>query len=90
MSRLTSPDWFRVISDLIYAGVHMKQLARTMDVKMCEGLIRHYRAGGQPTYVRGEALIRMWCEVTGKSQSDLPRQPWYPPTRVRRTREQRA
>jgi hypothetical protein len=90
VSRLTSPDWFRVVSDLIYVGIPMKEIARTIDVQMSEALIRHYRSGGQPTYVRGEALIRMWCDKLDKTAQDLPRVPWYPPNRLRRNRGLRA
>ena len=90
MTRLTSPAWFTIISDLIYAGVPMREIARRIDVAMCEKVLRHYRAGGQPTYVRGEALVRFWCETLNKQPSDLPRQPWYPPTRIRRNRGLRA
>ncbi len=92
MARLSSPDWFRVITDLIYAGISMREISRRVDATMCEKLLRHYRAGGQPNYVRGEALVKLWCDVLNKGHHELPRQPWYPPTRLggRRNRGLRA
>jgi hypothetical protein len=87
---MTAPNWFRIISDLIYVGIPMKELSRQVDAQMSEALIRHYRSGGQPTYVRGEALIRMWCNTLNKEPNDVPRQPWYPPNRIRHNRGLKA
>lgn len=83
-ARLTSPDWFRMITDLIYAGFPMKEVCRQMDLKMHDGLLRAYRAGTQPTYLRGEALVRFWCEKLGKTREDVPVRPWIPPVRLNR------
>lgn len=74
--RLLAPDWFRIITDLIYAGVTMQEVARRLDLITSESLIRHYRAGVQPTYVRGEQLIRLWAETMKREASEAPRIPW--------------
>ncbi len=84
MSVLQSPDWFVIITDLIYINIPMKEICRRMDLEMSDKLLRHYRAGGQPLYVRGEALIKFWAEHTGKSVSELPRKPYQRPHRVER------
>lgn len=84
MSVLQSPDWFAIITDLIYAGVPMKEIARRLDLGMSGQLLRHYRAGGQPLYVRGEALIQFWADQMGKSVLDLPRKPFVRGHRVAR------
>lgn len=80
--RLTQPDWFRIITDLIYAGLPMRQIGREIDVTMSEALLRAYRSGTQPTYVRGEALVKLWCAKLGKSVDEVPRKAWYPPTKL--------
>ena len=70
---LQSPDWFALITDLIYLGVPMKEISRRMGATASESALRNYRAGAQPLYVRGEALIRLWMETTGKQAEDMPR-----------------
>lgn len=87
---LQAPDWFRVITDLIYAGRTMADIARVVDASMSGQLLSHYRSGGQPTYVRGEALVRLWCEVTGKQADAIPRLPFIAPDRSRRSQRVRA
>lgn len=74
--RLLAPDWFRIITDLVYAGVPVREIARNLDLKASESLLRSYRAGVQPTYVRGEALIRFWAETLKRDAQEIPRMPW--------------
>lgn len=70
---LRSPDWFAIVTELIYLGVPMKEVSRRMDAQVTESMLRYYRSGGEPLYVRGEALLRFWSEKTGKPASDAPR-----------------
>ena len=84
MSVLQSPDWFAIITDLIYAEIPMREISRRLDLQMSDSLLRSYRAGVQPLYVRGEALIRFWTETTGKPVAELPRKPFIRGHRVKR------
>ena len=90
MKGLTTPDWFAVITDLIYAKVSMRDVSRRLDLRTQESLLRHYRAGGQPTYFRGEALVKLWCETLGKTPDELPRKPYIKGHRVESARRSRA
>lgn len=83
---LMAPDWFRIITDLIYAGMSMSEIGRAVDAQMSKQLLNNYRAGGQPTYVRGEALVRMWCETIGRTADQIPRAPYTRGHRVERRR----
>jgi hypothetical protein len=74
--RLLAPDWFRIITDLVYVGVPVREIARRLDLKSSESLLRSYRAGVQPTYVRGEALIEFWASTLKRDKSEIPRVPW--------------
>lgn len=84
MSRMTSPDWFRIITDLIYAGVPMREIGRQIDVQLSEQVLRHYRSGTQPLYPRGEALIRFWCARLEKESHEVPRIPFVRGHRAQR------
>jgi len=70
---LQSPDWFAIVTELVYLGTPMREVARRMDGQLTESMLRYYRSGGEPLFVRGEALIRLWCDKTGKSWDELPR-----------------
>jgi hypothetical protein len=83
---MKSVDWFRVVTDLQRAGVPMKEVARRMDIKLSEAMLRAYRAGSEPLYVRGEALIMFWVQHTGKSREQLPMRDWHPPVRPSQSR----
>jgi hypothetical protein len=86
---MNSPDWFAIITDLIYQGIPMKEVARHMDAKVSESMLRYYRSGGEPLYVRGEALVRFWCDRTGKTVDQLPRKPFARGHRMRVAPQQR-
>jgi hypothetical protein len=77
-----TPDWFRVITDLINLGLSMHEIGRTLGVDFSRDLVRHYRNGTQPLYVRGEALLRLWSQRTGRPVDEVPRVPFYPPYRA--------
>jgi hypothetical protein len=81
---MKSPDWFRIISDLIYHGLPMKKVGEKMDVKLTDSLLRSYRAGVQPMYPRGDALLKLWCKTTGKQEHEAPQTEWIPPHNVGR------
>lgn len=86
MTRPTTPDWFRIITDLVYAGIPMREIGRRMDVHLSEALLRSYRAGGEPAYVRGEALVLLWTETFSKTADDIPRKEFVRGHRATRSR----
>lgn len=103
---LQTCDWFKVITEVMYAGVSMREMARRLNVacfgisdpEACPGCgqyepkpwreshLRHYRKGGEPSYPRGDALIWLWMDVTGKTREMVPMKAWTPPLRTRRHR----
>lgn len=70
----------------------MREIGRRMNVEMSEAILRAYRGGVQPLYVRGEALLRLWSETTGRPIDEVPRVKWHPPVRrvTRRGRVERS
>jgi hypothetical protein len=79
---MIAPDWFKIITDLIYAGVPMRKIKDATELKMGESLIRAYRNGTQPLYPRGVVLINLWCDVTNKTADQLPYKNWFSGHRV--------
>jgi hypothetical protein len=66
----TAPDWPAVISQILAAGV-----ARTDVLKRVGSTHRalwHLERGVQPLFYRGELLVALWCEATGRTRSDVP------------------
>jgi len=73
---LQTPDWFAIVTELIYLGHSIKDMGRQLDPLITESMLRYYRSGGEPLYVRGEALLRFWSEKTGKAVSQVPMRPF--------------
>ena len=66
-------DWFRLITDLMQAGIPMRKIGETMGLSQLTGqMLRHYRAGVEPLHWRGEALVAFWCKTTGHPREQRP------------------
>lgn len=67
-----APDWAMVIST-IGAALSPRDLAlRLAEMGISQRLLRHYEQGGQPSYPRGEAIVTLWIELTGKPRDAMP------------------
>lgn len=67
-----APDWGRMIEDMMRAGLKQGDIGKSMGVDLTDRMIGHYRAGVQPVYWRGEALVLLWCETVKKKREALP------------------
>lgn len=65
-------DWFRLLSDISRQGYSLQVIADELDV-VASTLIG-WKKGASPRHHTGEALIEMWCRVTGKCRQELPKE----------------
>jgi len=63
-------DWFRVLTDLAYAGV--SQAAGSEMINVPRSTIRGWAAGCEPSHDDGYALLEIWIRVTGRPFEDRP------------------
>ncbi|MGE4334979.1 MAG: hypothetical protein AB7E55_03265 [Pigmentiphaga sp.] len=52
-----------------------QEIVRGMGHALGESTIRQYLAGATPLHWRGELLLRLWEERTGRDRVDAPRRP---------------
>lgn len=82
-----APDWGLMIEDLISAGVSQADIGKAMGVDLTDRMLRHYRAGVQPAFHRGDAVVELWCKTAKKRRSDVPMVPFTRGHRVPTNRE---
>lgn len=63
-------DWFRVLAELLYAGVSHAEAARLIDVPLTT--LRSWKAGSEPRHEDGYALLELWIAKTGKTFDQRP------------------
>lgn len=68
--RLQRVDWFRVLADLQYLGLTNLDVATRLDIP--RRTVGGWKNGQEPRHVDGDALLELWCEVTGKSRAGRP------------------
>jgi|PlaIllAssembly_1097288.scaffolds.fasta_scaffold00158_13 hypothetical protein len=66
-----APDWGRIIEDMVAAGHSQADIGKAMNVDLTDRMLSHYRAGVQPTYWRGAALLALWCKVTKRKMETV-------------------
>lgn len=83
-----APDWPLLLDQLTHdAGMQWTQIARAMGLSMLtESMLRSYRAGVQPMYWRGDAIVELWCQKLGKTRKELPMAPVTRGHRMQRSR----
>jgi len=72
MSRLVEIDWSEIVLDLRRAGMTQNDIARATNGASGEAAIRSYLAGASPVHWRGETLLAVWMQQTGKLRTDAP------------------
>jgi transposase-like protein len=65
-------DWFQILSELSRSGYSLQDIAEELDV-VASTLIG-WKKGASPRHHTGEALIELWCRVTGKDRQELPKE----------------
>lgn len=73
--RLTDFDWPEIILDLRRCGMGQHEIARSMGQAVGESMVRQYLAGASPAHWRGEILLSLWEERTGRDRAGAPRRP---------------
>jgi hypothetical protein len=68
-------DWFYIITDLQRHGVHHEMVAARADVSRST-IINMQSHGTEPRHYVGEAVLKIWRTVTGKTE---------PPTKKKMT-----
>jgi len=82
-----APDWGLMIEDLMRAGLTQAAIGKEMGLDLTDRMLGYYRAGVQPTFWRGDALLVVWCAKTGKRREDVPMVEVTKGHRVGRNRE---
>jgi hypothetical protein len=65
-----APDWAIVIANIVATGLTEADVASRAEVS--NKAIRYLARGVQPLFHRGNALVDLWCECTGRSRDELP------------------
>jgi len=69
---LVEIDWAEIILDLRRAGMGQHDISRATHGASGEAAIRSYLAGASPVHWRGEILLDVWTQVTGKTRDAVP------------------
>ncbi|CRY18686.1 hypothetical protein [Burkholderia pseudomallei] len=76
MLSATSVNWREVLFDLRRLGLMPTNVARELRGAVSERQVRDYTEQlSEPSHVRGELILDLWCEKTGKGREDAPRRP---------------
>ena len=70
---VTDLDWSTMVFDLKRAGMAQHQICRALGGRITEAALRQYMAGTTaPSHWRGEMLLALWVEKTGRARADAP------------------
>ncbi|WP_252477308.1 hypothetical protein [Burkholderia multivorans] len=75
--QISAINWREVLFDLRRLGLMPTNVARELrGDDISEASIRGYmKKGIEPSHVRGELILNLWCAKTGKRREDAPRLP---------------
>lgn len=82
-----APNWGQLFDDLLAAGISQSAIGKAMGVDLTDRMLRHYRAGVEPAFTRGDAVVELWCKTAKKKRSDVPMVPFTRGHRVPTNRE---
>lgn len=72
MKSIAANDWAAMLDELASLGVGSRRISEAMGGDVTDRMLRVYRNGVQPTHWRGEALVLLWCQMTGKARETAP------------------
>jgi hypothetical protein len=75
MSQKMAPAWGVIIETLRAAGMTLQDIGNATAGQLNDRMLLHYCSGVQPLYWRGEIMVRLWCERTGKAREQIPMAP---------------
>lgn len=70
-----APNWAAVIEQIVATGMTELQISRHPGVDVSLKAVRYLAQGRQPIFHRGDALVRIWVERTGKPREEIPLAP---------------
>lgn len=69
-------DWREVLFDLRRLGLTPVGVSRALRGVISEAAVRAYTEEvREPSHTRGELILDLWCEKTGKCREDAARRP---------------
>ena len=68
----TAPDWAQMIEQMVQAGLTFADIAKATQSVLTDRRVKHYAAGVQPLYWRGEAMLVLWCQSLKSDRTALP------------------
>ncbi|MDR8090350.1 hypothetical protein KPB05_23100 [Burkholderia gladioli] len=69
-------DWREILFDLRRLGMMPTAVSRALQGAISERQLRDYIAEvAEPSHVRGELILGLWEQKTGKTRADAPRRP---------------
>ncbi|MBH9659424.1 hypothetical protein JAO05_30555 [Burkholderia pseudomallei] len=72
---MSAINWHEVLLDLQHFYPKPKDVARELHGAVSEAALRKYIENTTgPSHVRGELILNLWCETTGKRRSRRPRE----------------
>lgn len=75
-------DWFRLLVELKRAGWSLRAMSAATSISK-PVLVGLRNNGAEPKHKAGEALVELWCHVTGLTRDSLPMESdEYKPRRV--------
>ncbi|KVG10759.1 hypothetical protein WJ24_11700 [Burkholderia vietnamiensis] len=67
-------NWREMFADLSQLGLAPRGVVRELRSVISLTAVRKYIEGEtEPSHVRGELILDLWCEKTGKRREDAPR-----------------
>ena len=82
-----APNWGLMIEDLMRTGMTQSDVGKAMGLDLTDRMLGFYRAGVQPTFWRGDALLNLWLAVCKKQRDAVPMLPVTRGHRVPNNRE---
>lgn len=68
-----APDWAAVIQQIVATGMTELEISQQPGVDVSLKAVRYLSQGRQPIFHRGDALVVIWCQRTGKTREEIPR-----------------
>ncbi|WP_186035328.1 hypothetical protein [Burkholderia gladioli] len=69
-------DWREILFDLRRLGLMPSSVERELRGAVSESLVRAYvNEVAEPSHARGELILGLWEQKTGKARADAPRRP---------------
>jgi hypothetical protein len=70
-----APDWGLVIEQIVATGMTPRQISQHSGITLSIKALRYLETGVQPLFHRGDALVRIWVERTGRPRDEIPLAP---------------